>query len=209
MQHHTRPSPYLQRADESRAIRWQHAGLRLEIHEWSPAGDWVVYGVDRGGNEREGYYLIAPDGTRERELLAPSEAFRVFGGFTRDGRRIAYATTERNGRDFDIHLLDVSTGQDREVYRGRMGLYAVSCAAAQGFTPMRRGARVENASRLVSHLQAALAADAFGSRPGPPMVLTIGVLHARSQGPTEALPRIMTPERDTVELPADSPHPSA
>ena len=101
-------------------------GESVTFHEWSPAGDWIVYGTDRGGNEREGYYLISPDGTKERELLASSEAFRVFGGFTRDGRRIAYATTERNGRDFDIHLVDVASGQDREVYRGRMGLYAVS-----------------------------------------------------------------------------------
>jgi dipeptidyl aminopeptidase/acylaminoacyl peptidase len=101
-------------------------GESVTFHEWSPVGDWLVYGTDRGGNEREGYYLISPDGTKERELLSPSEAFRVFGGFTRDGRRIAYATTERNGRDFDIHLIDVTSGEDREVYRGRMGLYAVS-----------------------------------------------------------------------------------
>ena len=101
-------------------------GESVTFHEWSPTGEWLVYGSDRGGNEREGYYLINPEGTRERELLAPSEAFRMFGGFTRDGRHIAYATTVRNGRDFDIHFLDVTTGQDREVYRGRMGLYAVS-----------------------------------------------------------------------------------
>jgi dipeptidyl aminopeptidase/acylaminoacyl peptidase len=101
-------------------------GESVTFHEWSPAGDWIVYGTDRGGNEREGFYLITPDGALERELLAPSESFRVFGGFTRDGRRIAYATTERNGEDFDIHLLEVATGQDRRLFEGRMGLYAVS-----------------------------------------------------------------------------------
>lgn len=101
-------------------------GESVTFHAWSPAGDWIAYGTDRGGNEREGFYLISPDGTRERELLAPSEAFRQFGAFTRDGRRIVYATTERTGVDFDIHLLDVETGTDREVFRGRMGLYAVS-----------------------------------------------------------------------------------
>jgi dipeptidyl aminopeptidase/acylaminoacyl peptidase len=101
-------------------------GESVTFHAWSPAGDWIVYGTDRGGNEREGFYLISPDGKQERELLAPSEAFRQFGGFTRDGRRMAYATTERNGRDFDIHLLDVATGQDRRIFEGRMGLYAVS-----------------------------------------------------------------------------------
>jgi dipeptidyl aminopeptidase/acylaminoacyl peptidase len=101
-------------------------GESVTFHQWSPAGDWIVYGVDRGGNEREGYYLITPDGTRERELLAPSDAFRAFGGFTRDGRRIAYATTGERGPAFDIHLLDVASGEDRLVFEGRMGLYAVS-----------------------------------------------------------------------------------
>lgn len=101
-------------------------GEAVTFHQWSPAGDWIIYGVDRGGNEREGYYLITPDGTRERELLPPSNAFRVFGGFTRDGKRIAYATTGERGPTFDIHLLDVGTGEDRLVFEGRMGLYAVS-----------------------------------------------------------------------------------
>ena len=101
-------------------------GESVTFHRWSPAGDWILYGTDRAGNEREGFYLISPDGTRERELLPPSEAFRDFGGFTRDGRTIAYATTERNGSEFDIHLLDIESGADRELFRGRLGLYAVS-----------------------------------------------------------------------------------
>jgi dipeptidyl aminopeptidase/acylaminoacyl peptidase len=101
-------------------------GEPVTFHAWSPSGEWIIYGADRGGDEREGFYLISADGTRERELLAPSDAFRVFGEFTRDGRRIVYATTERTGIDFDIHLLDIATGEDREIFRGRMGLYAAS-----------------------------------------------------------------------------------
>jgi dipeptidyl aminopeptidase/acylaminoacyl peptidase len=101
-------------------------GESVTFHAWSPTGEWIAYGTDRGGNEREGYYLISPDGTRERELLPPSEAFRSFGGFSPDGTRIAYATTERNGRDFDIHVLDLASGQDREVHRGTFGFYVAS-----------------------------------------------------------------------------------
>lgn len=101
-------------------------GESVTFHQWSPTGEWIIYGTDRGGNEREGYYLITPDGKIERELLPASEAFRVFDGFSRDGKKITYATTERNGRDFDIHLLDVKSGYDQELFRGRMGLYAVS-----------------------------------------------------------------------------------
>ncbi len=85
-------------------------GESVTFHAFSPTGEWIAYGSDRAGNEREGFWLISPDGTRERELLAPSDAFRVFGAFTSDGRHILYATTERTGVEFDIHRLDVETG---------------------------------------------------------------------------------------------------
>jgi dipeptidyl aminopeptidase/acylaminoacyl peptidase len=102
-------------------------GEPVTFHEWSPAGDWIAYGVDRGGNEREGFYLISPDGTRERELLPPSESFRAWGGFSRDGRRIAYAATEPGKDDFDIYTLDLAPGsRPRRVHEGRGGVYVAS-----------------------------------------------------------------------------------
>jgi dipeptidyl aminopeptidase/acylaminoacyl peptidase len=102
----------------------------VTFHEYSPVGDWIIYGTDRAGNEREGYYLINSDGLSERELLAPSEAFRVFGGWSPDGRRIAFASTERNGVDFDIYVMDI--GQDgspsapRRVHEGKAGIYVAA-----------------------------------------------------------------------------------
>ncbi len=101
-------------------------GESVTFHAWSPAGDLILYGSDRGGNEREGYFVITPDGTRERELLAPSGGFRVFGGFSPDGARIAYAATSGEDAAFDIHLLEVATGRDRTVLEGRMGLYVAA-----------------------------------------------------------------------------------
>lgn len=100
-------------------------GEPISTHAWSPASDWIFYGCDRGGNEREGFYLINPDGTKERELLAPSEAFRAFGGFSPDGKRIAYTTTGRTEVDFDLHVLDVDSGKDTKLHEGKGGLYAV------------------------------------------------------------------------------------
>lgn len=100
---------------------------------WSPTGDWIAYGADRAGDEREGFYLVSPDGTAERELLAPSAAYRAFGGWSPDGRRIAFASTERNGADFDVYVLDVAatvgTGRPadpRRLVEGRGGLFPVS-----------------------------------------------------------------------------------
>jgi len=110
---------------------WPHQltfGESVTFHAWSPAGDWIAYGSDRAGNEREGFWLISPDGTVERELLPPAEAFRVFGGFTRDGRHILYSTTERTGLEFDIHRIDVETGEDVAILLGRRGLYVESIA---------------------------------------------------------------------------------
>jgi dipeptidyl aminopeptidase/acylaminoacyl peptidase len=101
-------------------------GQPITFHAVSPTGEWIAYGTDRGGNEREGFYLISPDGRRERELLAPSDAFRMFGGFSRDGARIAYATTGREGASFDIHVMDLASGADRRVYEGRLGLYVAA-----------------------------------------------------------------------------------
>lgn len=111
-----------------RQLTYGEAGVTF--HAWSPDGAWILYGADRGGDEREGYYLISPDGWQERELLAASEAFRVFGGWSPDGRRLAFASTERNGVDFDIYLLDIDregrAGAPRRVHQGRGGLYPVS-----------------------------------------------------------------------------------
>lgn len=101
-------------------------GEPVSFHAWSPAGDWILYGRDRAGDEREGFYLVDPLGTPERELLAPSEAFRVFGAFTADGERLVYASTGGDEPNFDIHQLDVESGRNRRLMEGRMGLYAAA-----------------------------------------------------------------------------------
>jgi dipeptidyl aminopeptidase/acylaminoacyl peptidase len=100
----------------------------VTFHEWSPAGEWIAYGIDRGGDEREGFYLIAPDGSQEIELLPPGPAFRKWGAWSRDGRWIAYASTERNGIDYDIYIMHVaadgSHDRPRLVHEGKGAMYA-------------------------------------------------------------------------------------
>lgn len=95
-------------------------------HAWSPRGDWIFYAADRGGNEREGFYLITPEGTRERELLPPSGSYRAFGGFSPDGSMIAYSSTPEGSDSYDIHVVEVESGKDRLVLKGRLGLYVAS-----------------------------------------------------------------------------------
>ena len=99
----------------------------VTFQDWSPAGEWIAYGADQNGNEREGYYLVSPDGLQERALLGPTDAFRRWGGWSPDGRQIAFASTERNKIDFDIYVMDVgadgSHGAPRRVHEGKGAVY--------------------------------------------------------------------------------------
>ena len=100
-------------------------GESVTFHEWSPDGRWIAYGVDRGGNEREGFYLISPDGEREAELLAPSESFRVWGGFSHNAEELAFAATEPGSDDFHIYTVNLTATPIRpfRAYAGRGGVY--------------------------------------------------------------------------------------
>lgn len=108
-------------------------GNGVAFFEWLPirmqkeqgGAPQLVYGADNNGNERESYYLIRADGSEEAELLSASEnGFRVFGGFSQDGTQISYASTERNGLDFDIYVKQINGGEDnapRRVFEGQYG----------------------------------------------------------------------------------------
>jgi len=101
-------------------------GTGITFFEWAPDGKHLIVGRDADGNEREGYYLLSADGTYERQLLPLSDAFRSFGMFSDDGSQFLFSSTERNGRDFDIYVTDVETGDTRMVYEGDFGNFPAS-----------------------------------------------------------------------------------
>ena len=72
-------------------------GSGISFFRWAPNGRHLIVGRDADGNERNGYFLISSDGTKETELLPRSDAFRAFGMFSSDGKEIIYSSTERNG----------------------------------------------------------------------------------------------------------------
>jgi Tol biopolymer transport system component len=57
----------------------------------------VLFGVDRGGNERTQLYLLDGPGCRPRRLTAGRDAIHHFGGWSADGRRIAYCSGKGGG----------------------------------------------------------------------------------------------------------------
>jgi dipeptidyl aminopeptidase/acylaminoacyl peptidase len=98
-------------------------GRGIRAFSWMPDGKRLLVTRDTDGDEREGYYLLSRDGTREQELLAPSDAFRSSPLFSADGRELLYASTERNGRDFDIYRIDTASGDGDVVFQGSFGFY--------------------------------------------------------------------------------------
>jgi len=97
-------------------------GSGIRFFRWAPDGKRLVYGADSDGNEQPAYFSIAGDGTEERRLLPAAEGgFRAFGDFTGDD--IVYASTERNGLDFDIWRAGPD-GRTRLLYEGRFAFYA-------------------------------------------------------------------------------------
>jgi len=98
-------------------------GSGITFFRWAPDGKHLLVGRDANGNEREGYYLLSVDGTAERQLLPLTDAFRAFGMFSNDGSQILFSSTERNGRDFDIYVSDIASGETRMAYEGSFGFF--------------------------------------------------------------------------------------
>ncbi len=94
-------------------------GNGITFFRWAPDGASLIYGADNAGDEQEAYFRISVDGRSEAELVpALAGAFRTFGGVLPDDRHIVFASTERNGLDYDIYVRDTETGEQRMVYEG-------------------------------------------------------------------------------------------
>ncbi|WP_084407418.1 S9 family peptidase [Aestuariibacter salexigens] len=96
-------------------------GNGITFYRWHPDGQRLLYAADNNGDEREAYYLISMDGTREQQVLPYSNGYREFGAFSQDGNRFSYASTERNGRDFDIYVFDIQSGKTSMVFEAEYG----------------------------------------------------------------------------------------
>ena len=81
---------------------------------YSPTENRLLFGMDAGGNERSQLFLLE-DG-RVTDLTCAPDAIHYSGGFSPDGRRIAYTATRRNGTDFDIFVQELPEGGPEMVW---------------------------------------------------------------------------------------------
>lgn len=78
---------------------------RVMAAKFSPTRDQLLLHKDVGGNERAQMFLVAGDGSTITPLAHDENAINV-GVWSRDGEKIAFSSTRRNGASFDIYLID-------------------------------------------------------------------------------------------------------
>jgi dipeptidyl aminopeptidase/acylaminoacyl peptidase len=100
------------------------------IH-YSPTENRLLFSMDAGGNERSQLFLL--ENWEERDLTRSPAAIHYFGGFSPDGKRIAYTATRRNGTDFDVFVQDLdSVNGEPETVWETSGYHTVSGWAPDG-----------------------------------------------------------------------------
>ena len=90
---------------------------RIGLVSYQPGGERLLLAWDRGGDEKHRLEMLEPDGSLTPLTLAP-DAMHFFGGWSADGHRLSIAANERSGRDFDLVVQDVTTGEARTVLQG-------------------------------------------------------------------------------------------
>ncbi|HEX5326369.1 MAG TPA: S9 family peptidase [Acetobacteraceae bacterium] len=79
----------------------------------SPVDDRLIYGIDRGGDERQQLFLLDPAAPDPQPLALTDDPAVIhdFGGWSPDGARIAFAANARDEARFEVFVQDLATGE--------------------------------------------------------------------------------------------------
>jgi len=84
----------------------------------SPLDDRLIYGIDRGGDERQQLLLLDPGSAEPSPLSDNPGVIHDFGAWSSDATRIAYAANERDEAHFDVYVQELAGGARRCAYQG-------------------------------------------------------------------------------------------
>lgn len=92
----------------------------------------ILFSKAFGGNERNQLFFMDPQGARIEKITGPDTAIFNYGGWSRDGKKIAYSSNERNDAVFDVYMMDIATRESRLVMQND------SYLEAEAFSPSGR-----------------------------------------------------------------------
>src|SRR5262245_7286177 len=84
---------------------------------WSPTGNEMVVVADNNGNEQFQFSLVSGDGATVTPLTDDPKVRHDWGGWSKDGRTIFYASNARDERYFDCYLMDLATRKELRVFQ--------------------------------------------------------------------------------------------
>jgi dipeptidyl aminopeptidase/acylaminoacyl peptidase len=111
------PQIYLKNLEDSTVKQLTKDADAILFAWFSPVDDsLIIFSKAVGGNEQFQLYLLQSE-TGKVEDLTHNEAARYgFGGWTRDGKRLLFSSTERNGIDYDAYILNLETKESQCIY---------------------------------------------------------------------------------------------
>lgn len=76
----------------------------------------MIFLKDIDGNENDQIFIMDLDTKKTDQLTNNSKIKYTFGGWSYDGKKIAFSSNERNGKDFDIYLMDLETRETKRIF---------------------------------------------------------------------------------------------
>ena len=83
---------------------------------FSTTEDKIIFSKSDGGNEKDQLYTLDPNTKEVVFLTNEKEVKHGLGSFSHDGQCISYSSNKRNGKDFDIYVMDLKTYQSKCVF---------------------------------------------------------------------------------------------
>lgn len=86
---------------------------------FNPKGAGILFTVDCGGDERHQLWLLPDLDSAPLPLTKAPTVVHLWGAWSPDGKRIAYASNARSPHDMDVQIMDIATGEVSTVFSGR------------------------------------------------------------------------------------------
>ena len=106
-----------------------HYSERVALVSWSPCGNWILFAIDKGGDENFQIKIIdSSDYSKVISLTSDTSIRNDFGGWSSDGSSIVYSSNKRDLAYFDLYVQPIN-GDSKLVHQTGGDIHNVSFTA--------------------------------------------------------------------------------